>query len=222
MQMNMKVGVGMLMAQLHARKRIDTKPPKTPAGTVWVGGLPAALLDTSSATQSATLSGLCHQFGAIATVTVREKPGENKSWALVTYVDEQSATDAVAAGITAPAESDGAPVELLVKLADVATELAKGQAGRLADTVSRHTGEVDAAHSLLAAELEGKDEVLLYSISRIIAWAKSHQQTPLQIFAAIEAEESAITAGSFRHKAAAIGVTLDYRENALIMVRFSH
>ena len=55
--------------------------------TVWVGGIPPALaepLDT-------VLESIFDRFGPISKLNVRQKAGENRSWAFVTYQDEAAA-----------------------------------------------------------------------------------------------------------------------------------
>lgn len=118
----------------------------TPVDTVWVGGLPGSLLGEAP---DAAVQELCGRFGDVVTVTVRTKPGENKSWALVTYADPASAELAVQAGMCVPVEGAAEPVELRVEVADVEAELQKGSTGYLAHMASRHEEEVENARKLL-------------------------------------------------------------------------
>lgn len=118
----------------------------TPQDTIWVGGLPESLLATGA---DAAVQELCSRFGNIVTCTVRIKPGENKSWALVTYADPASAELAVQAGICVPVDGAEEPVELRVHVADVEAELQKGSTGYLAHMATRHEEEVENARKLL-------------------------------------------------------------------------
>ncbi len=118
----------------------------TPIDTVWVGGLPELMLGDSP---EAAVQELCARFGDIVTCTVRTKPGENKSWALVTYADPASAQLAVQAGLCVPIEGVEEPVELRVQVADVEAELQKGTTGYLAHMATRHEEEVENARKLL-------------------------------------------------------------------------
>lgn len=108
---------------------------EVPQDTIWVGGLPESILGE---TPEAAVSEMCGRLGEIVTVTVRRKEGENKSWALVTYADPQSAELAVMAGMYVPVEGSGAPLELRVELADVEGELQTGTTGFLAHVGARH------------------------------------------------------------------------------------
>jgi hypothetical protein len=130
-----------LLAKTHT-----TGLDPTPADTIWVGGLPAVFLGEAP---EAAVTDLCSRFGEIVTVTVRTKPGENKSWALVTYADAESADLAVQAGMYVPVAGSETPQELRVEIADVEAELQKGTTGYLAHMATRHEEEVENARKLL-------------------------------------------------------------------------
>jgi hypothetical protein len=72
--------------------------------TVWVGGIPAQLVAEPSC---AVLRRMFGAFGQIAAVTPRQKPGENKSWAFVTFAKEE-----VGAALSLPMHRSHAPVSL--------------------------------------------------------------------------------------------------------------
>jgi hypothetical protein len=68
--------------------------------TVWVGCIPEALLSidmtASSETGDAPIASVFGQFGAVVSLTTRQKPGLNKSWAFVTFAESSSADLALA------------------------------------------------------------------------------------------------------------------------------
>ena len=109
--------------------------------TLWVGGVPE-----SSATEEA-LKELFTAYGAIESVTVRVKEtaehGPNKSWALVTFVDEQGA--AAAQSAEPKVTSDGEEITLKVKETSVESELSKPSTGALATIWKKHTSFLEAA-----------------------------------------------------------------------------
>ena len=119
-----------LLAKTHTGA-LDEAPPDT----IWVGGIPESILGEAP---EAGVTELFGRLGDIVTVTVRQKPGENKSWALVTYADPQSAELSVTAGMYVPVEGSETPLELRVEIADVEGELQKGTTGYLAHVGSRH------------------------------------------------------------------------------------
>ena len=59
------------------------------AGSIWVGGIPESLVavDMTASTdlESSPLAKLFCSFGTIVSLTTRQKPGLNKSWAFITY-----------------------------------------------------------------------------------------------------------------------------------------
>ena len=72
--------------------------PPVATDTVWVGGIPLNLVGGESSITSVlninankSISSLFSQFGAVKHSTVRVKPGENKSWALITFEDSAAA-----------------------------------------------------------------------------------------------------------------------------------
>ena len=56
------------------------------AATIWVGSIPAFVFANAVASPEEQLFGLFSRFGTIVSITVREKPGTDKSWALVGIV----------------------------------------------------------------------------------------------------------------------------------------
>ena len=133
-----------LLASTHHR----TLDPLDAPDTLWIGGIPEQLVGGSDEEAVAAVRELCDRFGEVLATTVRKKPGENKSWALVTFEAADSVEMAVLAGLFAKA-SDGTDVELRVAPADVEAELQKGTTGYLAHTVTRHEKEVANARKLL-------------------------------------------------------------------------
>ena len=63
--------------------------------TVWIGQLPHTCTQAPHVLQAV----LEQQFGTVASLCVRTKPGKQKSWALVTFRNTKSAKDAAAARI---------------------------------------------------------------------------------------------------------------------------
>eukprot|EP01052_Picozoa_sp_SAG31_P015287 SAG31_NODE_979_length_10600_cov_13.736025_2_plen_91_part_00 len=71
--------------------------------TVWAGGIPLNLVGGEAALKSVlnldantSVTSLFEQFGEVRHSTVRVKPGLNKSWALVTFKDVESAKRCIA------------------------------------------------------------------------------------------------------------------------------
>jgi RNA recognition motif-containing protein len=72
---------------------------ETPTDTLWVGRIPVNLVGGDMASilninANKNISSLFSQFGKVKHSTVRIKNGENKSWALITFEDVESATRA--------------------------------------------------------------------------------------------------------------------------------
>ena len=72
--------------------------------TVWVGGIPESLLTVdmtgSADTVDEPIASIFKQFGAVVSLTTRQKPGINKSWAFVTFADSSSADLSLATPVT--------------------------------------------------------------------------------------------------------------------------
>ncbi len=98
--------------------------------TVWVGGIPESLLTfdmtASSDTGDEPIASLFKQFGAVVSLTTRQKPGINKSWAFVTFADSSSADLALSTPVA------HGSVVLQVARADVAERLKSSSTGALA------------------------------------------------------------------------------------------
>lgn len=98
--------------------------------TVWVGGIPESLLTInmteSSDTVDEPIASIFKKFGTVVSLTTRQKPGINKSWAFVTFADSSSADLALAEPVT------HGSVVLHVARADVAEQLKRTTTGALA------------------------------------------------------------------------------------------
>lgn len=81
---------------------VSAAPDST--NTVWVGGIPESLLTidmtVSADTVDEPIASIFKQFGAVVSLTTRQKPGINKSWAFVTFADSSSADLALATPVT--------------------------------------------------------------------------------------------------------------------------
>lgn len=84
--------------------------------TIWVGQIPAAMLDVEP---NAVLTKLFEKNGTIASITLRPKPGTGKSWAFVTYSTEAEATSA----LSNPSGFEHEGVALLVRSSSVSEHL---------------------------------------------------------------------------------------------------
>lgn len=103
---------------------------------LWIGGIPANVLEGTVDEATARLRAMCDVFGETETVTIRKKPGGPPwhSWALVQYAERASIEWAVEAGLTT---DDG--VVLRVKAADIAGTIAAGESdGVLANMAQYH------------------------------------------------------------------------------------
>ena len=72
-------------------------PSEEESRTIWVGGIPAHMAADAT---SATLTSMFEKFGELAAISTRQKPGELKSWAFVTYTERSAAQAALAAAVT--------------------------------------------------------------------------------------------------------------------------
>lgn len=100
--------------------------------TVWIGQLPQTCAREPSLIKNALAA-----YGSVTSVTVREKPGSRKSWALATFNNSQSARAAVhASRLTVP--DQGRAVACTIKPSDVVAQLKKRGTGGLA-TVAAQT-----------------------------------------------------------------------------------
>lgn len=78
-------------------------------GALWVGEIPDHLAQGGGRTASDHLKALFEPFGEIVSVTVRTKPGTRKSWAMLSFTTEESATRAIESGVTVDAPEPGMP-----------------------------------------------------------------------------------------------------------------
>ena len=110
--------------------------------TIWVGGIPAHMAADAT---SATLTSMFEKFGELAAISTRQKPGELKSWAFVTYTERSAAQAALAAADTlvTPSDRRSAGVTLQVRPSQVSQQLfineQKGSLGQLAKVWQRRT-----------------------------------------------------------------------------------
>jgi hypothetical protein len=69
-------------------------PPLDQSRSIWVGGIPEALVCTTLTAsvdyEDSALAAMFARFGSIVSLTTRPKSGLNKSWALVTYREASS------------------------------------------------------------------------------------------------------------------------------------
>lgn len=135
------------LAKMAKKHEADLAPPES--DTAWIGGIPNNMAEGELDSVNANFSASCQQFGEVVSVTVRVKPGDNKSWALCTFAKPASAREAVAMGLTVK-DGAGNDVTLKVKISDVAQQLQKGTTGALALMAKKHDEEVEAAKELMA------------------------------------------------------------------------
>ena len=88
--------------------------------------------------ENAELAKLLARYGRVTSMTVRAKPGVNKSWAFVTFVDAEAAKAACAATL-AVHPVDGEPVSLKVMPANVDEQLRKASTGAIAEVWGEHS-----------------------------------------------------------------------------------
>jgi hypothetical protein len=89
-----------------ARRARSDLTEKDKSRTVWVGGIPDKVIADSA---NAVLTDVFKPFGAIASITTRQKAGSNNSWAFIVFEDAHSARAAIeqsagASGVIIPAE----------------------------------------------------------------------------------------------------------------------
>jgi hypothetical protein len=113
--------------------------------TAWVGGLPENCADDPAAVTDAL-----KVFGKVLSVTVRRKPGDCKSWAFATFVEEASCMQAVSSGSVTVADGAGKAVTLTLKAAKIDQELQKTGTGALASMWSDQEQKIAAATRIQA------------------------------------------------------------------------
>ena len=113
--------------------------------TVWVGGVPEDCADDPAAVTDAL-----KVFGKVLSVTVRRKPGDCKSWAFATFVDEASCVQAVNSGSLTVADGAGKAVTLTLKAAKIDQELQKTGTGALASMWAGQEQKIAAATRIQA------------------------------------------------------------------------
>jgi RNA recognition motif-containing protein len=110
--------------------------------TIWVGGIPAELAADAT---NATLTKMFTKFGELAAISTRQKPGERRSWAFITFADRAAAQAALAGADTAvtPSSRRSEGVALQVQASQVSQHLfvneQKGTTGQLATVWRRRT-----------------------------------------------------------------------------------
>jgi hypothetical protein len=127
------------------------------ANTCWVGGIP-------SHTTEDTLRSVFGAFGTVASVSMRQKDGDLKSWALVAYDNAFAASLACEArgGVSVPGsdgvreqEDDVAAVVLRVEPADIDGQAGReGSTGGLVTTTSNLQGHLRAARTAVPPPAE--------------------------------------------------------------------
>lgn len=133
-------------------KRAEMRDMQVDATTVtaWIGGIPLAL-----ARNEDDLRALLSSFGELQKISVRVKPGVNKSWCLATFhnvdalerltrapIPVEAATESEGSGSGAKA-MDGPAVHLVVKEADVQAHLEKGgDEGTLRQFAAEHESKI--------------------------------------------------------------------------------
>ena len=108
--------------------------------TVWIGQLPHTVTGDPALLKDALMA-----FGSVASVSVREKPGPRKSWALATFYDSRAARGAANASRVELQNTEGRNVHCTVKLSDVAGQLNKDNTGWLATVASQQSQKANRA-----------------------------------------------------------------------------
>lgn len=139
-----------------------TKKVKKGGRDLWVGAIPQSFVEGSVEAATQRLADLCEKFGATEHVTIRKKGG-GKSWALVTFVQGESVTQAVEGGLST---DDG--TELRVKVADVQGKIGNGATSGVLFHMAKHHGlkklkpgtlhlTVDSAEELTMSDMRIND-----------------------------------------------------------------
>jgi WD40 repeat protein len=108
--------------------------------TVWIGQLPR-----TCAEDPALLKDALAEHGSVASVTVREKPGTRKSWALATFYDIRAAHAAANATRVAVPNEEGRRVACTVQPSDVSGQLRKDSTGWLATVAAQQSQKASRA-----------------------------------------------------------------------------
>jgi hypothetical protein len=129
---------------------------------VWVGQIPAAILDMDP---NDVLTKLFERYGTIASITLRPKPGTGKSWAFVTYSTEAEATSALSN--SSGFEHEGVALEVRSSAVSEHLELnrQKGTQGALA-MVWQHQMEKEA--TWMGSLLDGLNSDVHYQNAKAI------------------------------------------------------
>ena len=108
--------------------------------TVWIGQLPRKCVDEPGLLKDALAA-----YGSVASVTVRDKPGSRKSWALATFHNSRAAHAAVNASRVAVPDENGRSVACTIQSSDVSGQLQKDSTGWLATVAAQQSQRVRRA-----------------------------------------------------------------------------
>eukprot|EP01047_Picozoa_sp_COSAG01_P078331 COSAG01_NODE_14436_length_1454_cov_1.529889_1_plen_464_part_10 len=87
---------------------------------LWIGDIPDTVLSNDQdeeETEAPIIEQLLEEFGHVLKVTVRKKPGDNKSWALVRFQDAASTKQAIQQGLRVQ-DASGAYIDLRLRRGD--------------------------------------------------------------------------------------------------------
>eukprot|EP01043_Picozoa_sp_COSAG02_P001133 COSAG02_NODE_23_length_52893_cov_58.101868_13_plen_339_part_00 len=111
--------------------------------SVWVGGIPEHMVEGGIHATSQRLRQLLAPIGSTLASTVRIKPGEDKSWAIMSFTDSTSAARALDAEILSlPDPSSGATRRLEVRRVAAEEHLSRTNTGALKSILSIHAESV--------------------------------------------------------------------------------
>ena len=111
--------------------------------SVWIGGIPEHMVEGGVHDASRRLHEALSPIGATFASTVRIKPGEAKSWAIMSFTDAASATRALGAEILSlPDPASGATHRLTVRRVAAEEHLSRSNTGALKSILSIHADTV--------------------------------------------------------------------------------
>ena len=120
--------------------------------SIWIGGIPHHMVEGGVHAASQRLLEVLQSFGSTLASTVRIKPGESKSWAIMSFTDSEGAARALAAEImSTPDPASGATQKLVLRRVAAEEHLGKSNTGALASILSIHAEAVRKKRQMEAA-----------------------------------------------------------------------
>ncbi len=141
--------------------------------TVWVGQLPRTCAEDPGLLKDALAA-----HGSVASITVREKPGSRKSWALATFYDRRAGHAAANASRVMVPDEQGRSVACTVQPSNVRSQLQKDSTGWLATVAAQQTQKVKRAVETQGSANFGQDFQLKTRRHRVGASAATSRTAP--------------------------------------------